>query len=115
MIRQAQAAVIVQALAEIKRIPPTESYGICGAVYDIIKDAPFQSECVYDTWRKERENAFLSWTDTGASGCEVFPISGAYGGGVEHMWQVGVVADARWRLVDHLIQHFNAIAVGEAK
>lgn len=107
--KQKMAALILEALEELKlHGPEIPEVGICTNVGDKL-----EYPNIYRYWVDQREVAFEAWDDVAASGDPAFPIEGNYMSVPMHMWHEGEYAAARWRLVDHLILHFTALANGK--
>jgi len=107
---QEKALNVLQALQALKDNGPVYVVcGICTNIEHALEDEDGEGELV-EYWEESRDIPFENWDDPAASGDHVFPILGNYRVGEELMWQEGEYAAARWRLVDHLIGHYTALA-----
>lgn len=107
------AKAVLQSLIELKEDGPTVGeVGICSNVAEKLIEQDITGYLA-DYWETSRNAAFENWDDPLASGCTLYPIEGPYNfASTKQMWVVGEYADARWRLVDHLIEHYTSIAEG---
>lgn len=110
---QEMAQAVLQALLALKEDGPAyPASGICWNVTYILDDVHDSPELdIY--WDDSRVIAFENWDDTAASGCATSPIKGDYLTTPREMWIDGEYAAARWRLVDHLIEHYTSLAEEE--
>ena len=107
------AQAVLQALLELKEDGPAYgTVGICTNVADKLYEQD-GSGVLEDYWETSRDTAFTNWDDTAASGCATYPIKGNYLTTSREMWLDGEYAAARWRLVDHLIEHYTSLAEEE--
>ncbi len=113
--KQEMAQAVLNALLVLKEDGPvTGEVGICTNVADMLDDECDSLE-LSRYWENTRDIAFENWDDPAASGCPCFPIEGNYMVKPREMWVEGEYAAARWRLVDHLILHFTALAKGRVQ
>ena len=112
--KQEMAQAVLNALLVLKEDGPAfGAFGICSNVSNKLFEQDGSGD-LDDYWDSSRKAVFENWDDPLASGCITYPITGGYHfTSAKQMWVEGEYAAARWRLVDHLIEHYTSLAEEE--